>query len=68
MQNVYGGGVKTYDISTFERFFYDLNNFYMSHPSAQGSAFFIDYLPWQAVRAISDEETAYPHRDFTAHL
>ncbi|KAM0796584.1 FAD-dependent oxidase [Usnea florida] len=68
VQNVYGGGIKTYDIPTFQTFFYDLNNFYMEYPSAQGSVFFIEHFPWQAVRAVSDEETAYPHRDFTAHL
>ena len=68
VQDVYGGGLKTYNVSALKTFLSDLNNLYVSQPGTQGSVFFIEHFPWQAVRAVPDEETAYPHRDFTAHL
>ena len=68
VQNVFGGGIKTYHIPTLQQYIYDLNGFFMAYPSTRGTVFFIEHFPWQAVRAISDDETAYPHRDFTAHL
>lgn len=68
VQDVYGGGLKTYDIPAFNNFLTHLNNLYVSKPGTQGSVFFIEHFPWQAVRAVQDDETAYPHRDFTAHL
>ncbi|OCL02959.1 FAD-binding domain-containing protein [Glonium stellatum] len=67
--NVYGGSVKTYDIPTFQKFFSDWNGFLKANPAAQEqSVFFIETFPTQAVRAVPDNTTAYPHRDITAHL
>lgn len=67
-QNVYGGSIKTYDIPTFQNFIIDLEAFYDSYPNARGSIWFIEHFAKQAVKAVPDNETAYPWRDITAHL
>jgi hypothetical protein len=66
--DVYGVGIKTYDVSTFQSFFTNLQSFYSEYPAAQASVFFIEAFPGQAVKAVPNHATAYPHRDITAHL
>lgn len=67
-QNVYGLGIKTYDVPTFQTFFADLQKLFVDHPPTQQSVFFIEAFPNQAVKAVPFDETAYPWRDITAHL
>lgn len=67
-QNIYGGSIKTYDISTFQNFMANLETFYHSYPNARGSTWFIEHFANQAVKAVPADETAYPWRDITAHL
>ena len=67
-QNVYGGSIKTYDIPTFQNWVAELDMFYSEYPNARGSIWFIEHFATQAVKAVSDEATAYPWRDITAHL
>ncbi|KAF9888976.1 hypothetical protein FE257_008146 [Aspergillus nanangensis] len=68
LHNVYGAGIKTYDIPTFQRFMSSLNSFYAAHPTAQNTVFFIEAFPLQAVQRVPVDATAYPHRDILAHL
>ena len=67
-QNVYGGSIRTYDIPTFQNWVAELDIFYSNYPNARGSIWFIEQFATQAVKAVSDEATAYPWRDITAHL
>lgn len=68
LRNVYGLGVKTYDVPTLQSFFDRLTDLYETYPDVRGSMFFIEAFPMQAARAVPDEETAYPHRDINGHL
>lgn len=68
LRNVYGLGVKTYDVPTLQSFFDRLTDLYETYPDVRGSVFFIEAFPMQAARAVPDEETAYPHRDINGHL
>ena len=68
IQNVYGLGIKTYDLPTFQNFFAGLQKLFVDHPPTRPSVFFIEAFPNQAVKAIPFDETAYPWRDITAHL
>jgi len=66
--NVYGVGLKSYDVPTFNKFFADLQSLYKNTPGTQQSVFFIEAFPNQAAKRVPDERTAYPHRDVTTHL
>lgn len=67
-RDVYGLGIKTYDVQTYDTYLSNLQVLYQEYPATQSSVFFIEMFPTQAVRAVSDNATAYPHRDITAHL
>lgn len=67
-RTVYGVGIKTYDVPTFDTFLANLQKFFLQHPAAQSSVFFIEAFPNQAVKAVEDDATAYSHRDINAHL
>ena len=67
-QNVYGSSIKTYNLSTWERYYTNMDHFYAQYPNAQGSVFFIEHFSKRGVQAVPDSATAYPHRDITAHL
>jgi hypothetical protein len=67
-RTVYGVGIKSYDIPTFATYFQNLQKLFTQYPAAQSSVFFIEAFPKQAVIAIPDSTTAYPHRDINAHL
>jgi hypothetical protein len=68
LQNVYGLGLKSYDIPTFQQYMANLTDLFETQPAARGSVFFIEAFPMQAARAVPDSATAYPHRDINAHL
>ncbi|ODM21323.1 hypothetical protein SI65_02166 [Aspergillus cristatus] len=67
-RNVYGGSVKSYDISSFDTFFHNMQGFYTTYPDAQSSVFFIEQFSKNKTMSIPDNSTAYPYRDVTAHL
>lgn len=67
-RNVYGGSVKSYDISSFDTFFHNMQGFYTKYPDAQSSVFFIEQFSKNKTMSIPDNSTAYPYRDITAHL
>ncbi|OJJ67836.1 hypothetical protein ASPBRDRAFT_68573 [Aspergillus brasiliensis CBS 101740] len=67
-RNVYGGSVKAYDISSFNTFFTEMQDFYLEYPDAQSSVFFIEHFPKAKALSVPDNATAYPYRDITAHL
>jgi hypothetical protein len=61
-------GVKTLDEATFKKFTADFTSFFYQFPVARGSLFFLEFFPTQAVMAVPDDATAYPHRDITGQL
>ncbi|KAL7916744.1 hypothetical protein GGI35DRAFT_474009 [Trichoderma velutinum] len=65
---VYGLGISTYDVPTFENYFNNLSSIFNSQPQFRDSVFFIEAFPMQAARKVADNATSYPHRDFNAHL
>ena len=68
IQNVYGLGIKSLDVPTFQNYFMGLQNLFKQYPTTQDSVFFIEAFPIQAAQAVPQEETSYPWRDITAHL
>jgi len=67
--NLYGLGIKSYNLDTFETFFADWDAFLQANPETQeGSLFYMEAFPTQAVRAVPNNATAYPHRDILAHV
>ncbi|EPE25298.1 FAD-binding protein [Glarea lozoyensis ATCC 20868] len=67
-RSVYGVGIKTFHIPTFIEYFQNLQHLYSEYPAAQSSVFFIESFPKQAVVAVPNDATAYPHRGTNAHL
>ncbi|KZF23843.1 putative FAD-dependent oxidase [Xylona heveae TC161] len=67
-RNVYGGSVQSYNISSFDSFFHDMQGFYSKYPDAQSSVFFIEQFSRNKTMSFSAGSTAYPYRDITAHL
>ncbi|KAF2832646.1 FAD-binding domain-containing protein [Ophiobolus disseminans] len=67
-RNVYGAGVRNIDVPTFDDFFAKIGSFYQQYPGAAGTVFFIERFATQAVQVVSDDTTAYPHRDINTHL
>lgn len=67
-RNVYGAGTRNIDVPTFDNFFTQVGSFYQRFPGAAGTVFFIERFATQAVQAVSDDATAYPHRDINTHL
>ena len=68
LHNLYGMGLKTFDVATFKKFTADFTNFFYKFPGARNSFFFLEHFPTQAVLAVPDDATAYPHRDISSHL
>lgn len=69
VHNVYGAGIKSYDVPTFQSFITSLDSFFSSHPAARDTVFFIEAFPLQAAQQkVADDATSYPHRDILAHL
>ncbi|PVH94492.1 FAD-binding domain-containing protein [Periconia macrospinosa] len=67
-RNVYGAGVRNFDVPTFDNFFAKIGDFYQRYPGAAGTVFFIERFATQGVQAVPDDATAYPHRDINTHL
>ncbi|RAH54231.1 FAD-dependent oxidase [Aspergillus piperis CBS 112811] len=68
MHNLWALGVARIDVPTHIAFFNTMVDFYYAYPEATGSSYEIEFFSTQAVRAVKDEETAYPYRDITAHV
>ncbi|KAI1762583.1 hypothetical protein GGR53DRAFT_415750 [Hypoxylon sp. FL1150] len=68
LRNVYGIGLKNYDVPTLQKYFMNLTGIYANYPDVRDSVFFFEAFPMQAARAVSDDETSYPHRDINGHL
>ncbi|KAJ9254992.1 CAZyme family AA7 [Paecilomyces variotii] len=66
MHDMYSVGVKTLDLQTHLDYFNNLTAFYENYPSASGSAWEIEFFPIQAIEAVPDFLTAYPHRAIRA--
>ncbi|KXG46525.1 FAD-binding, type 2 [Penicillium griseofulvum] len=60
-------GVRSIDAATHIDYFNKLVKFWEDFPSASGSTWQVEYFPIQAITAISDDSTAYPHREISAH-
>ncbi|KAJ5951539.1 FAD-binding type 2 [Penicillium vulpinum] len=58
-------GVRSIDVTTHINFFNKLAQFWKDYPAASGSSWQLDYFPIQAVTAIADDSTAYPHRQIS---
>jgi hypothetical protein len=65
--NMYSIGRNRTDVSIYESFFDDLTDFYSENPDIL-TFFVIHRFPTQAVLAVPDEETAYPHRHLKMHM
>ncbi|CAG7946347.1 unnamed protein product [Penicillium nalgiovense] len=65
--DLWSAGVRSIDATTHINFFNKLVQFWNDYPSASGSAWQVEYFPVQAVTAIADDSTAYPHRQISAH-
>ncbi|KAI9879288.1 MAG: hypothetical protein M1830_009018 [Pleopsidium flavum] len=65
--NAYSIGLKCTEVSTFESFFAELSDFSRQHPNIH-SNLVIHRFPTQAVLAVPDSETAYPHRQLKMHV
>jgi hypothetical protein len=65
--DLWAAGVRSIDATTHINFFNKLVQFWNDYPSASGSAWQVEYFPIQAVTAIADDSTAYPHRQISAH-
>ncbi|KAI9699566.1 MAG: hypothetical protein M1820_007064 [Bogoriella megaspora] len=67
--NVYGSAVSYFDIPTFQNFYQDYSSVTSSMAAAlNGTVYFIEFFPKQAVLAVQEDATAYPWRNITAHL
>ncbi|KAI9368962.1 hypothetical protein BJX61DRAFT_521534 [Aspergillus egyptiacus] len=65
--NMWSLGVRQIDAATHIEYFNTLAQFYMDYPSAAGSTWQVEHFPVQAVTAVPDSDTAYPHREIRAH-
>ena len=65
--NMFSVGIKQTDTQTFESYFEDLTAFSRRNPGIN-SHLVIHRFPTQAVQAVADNETAYPHRDIKMHV
>ena len=67
--NIYGGAVHQFDINTFQEFYENYDKLTSSMPvELNGTVYFIEFFPKQAVEAVPPNATAYPWRNITAHL
>lgn len=60
-------GVRSIDAATHIDYFSKLVQFWEAYPSASGTTWQVEYFPIQAVTAVADASTAYPHREISAH-
>ncbi|KAJ5783898.1 CAZyme family AA7 [Penicillium psychrosexuale] len=60
-------GVRSIDAATHIDYFSKLVQFWEDYPSASGTTWQVEYFPIQAVTAVADDSTAYPHREISAH-
>lgn len=67
MHDMWSLGVRSIDAATHINYFNKLAKFYKDYPSAAGSTWQVEYFPVQAVTAVADNSTAYPHREIRAH-
>lgn len=67
MHSMYSVGVKTLDLQTHLNYFNSLAAFYKRFPAAAGSIWQIELFPTQAVKAVPNFVTVYPHRDIQFH-
>ena len=65
--NMYSIGRNRTDIAIYESFVGELTDFSLQHPDIV-NAFVIHRCPTQAVLAVPDEATAYPHRHLNMHM
>ncbi|OQE10144.1 hypothetical protein PENFLA_c090G01387 [Penicillium flavigenum] len=65
--NMWSVGVRSIDAKTHIDYFNKLVQFWNEYPAASGSTWQVEYFPIQAITAIVDDSTAYPHRQITAH-
>ncbi len=65
--NMYSIGLKHADASTFVSYFNDMDAFSRSNPDIH-TVFVTHRFPTQAVVAVADEATAYPHREVKMHV
>ncbi|KAH8799826.1 hypothetical protein F5884DRAFT_848014 [Xylogone sp. PMI_703] len=65
--NMYSIGLKETEATTFESYFNSLWEFSRQHPDIH-SVFVTHRFPTQAVQAIPDGETAFPHRQVKMHV
>ena len=65
--NMYSIGLKHAHSSTFVSYFNDIDDFSRRNPDIH-SVFVVHRFPTQAVQAVPDETTAYPHREVKMHV
>ena len=65
--NIYTIGLKQIDPWTFEDFFANLTDFWVTHPDFQGRLL-MQRFPNQAVTEVPDDETAYAWRDVKTYM
>ncbi|KAK0510736.1 hypothetical protein JMJ35_007168 [Cladonia borealis] len=67
--NVYGGAVYQFDIDTFQEFYENYEQLTSSMPvELNGTVYFIEFFPKQAVETVPSNATVYAWRNTTAHL
>lgn len=55
-------GLKTYDIAALRMVYDDIDQTFRQHPQLAGSFFLLENYSTQAVQAIDEDSTAFPHR------
>jgi hypothetical protein len=61
-------GLSKWDVPTHINIFNQMMDFLDEYPVANSSSYWIEFFPTEAVLAVPDDETAYPHRDINAHV
>lgn len=61
-------GIKQWDVPTHVAQFTSWVDLITENPGLNASSYWIEFFPTQAVEAVPDDETAYPHRDIAAHM
>jgi hypothetical protein len=67
-RSIFGGGVNTYDKTTYIDYIKAFGNLVTNNADLRGSIFFIEHFSTFQVQKIPDNTSAYPWRDITSHL
>lgn len=63
-----GLGIAQWDVPTHMKVFDQWINLVQNYPAANSSIYWVEFFPNQAIIAVPDKETAYPHRNIRAHV